>query len=89
MSKLDRGLGNAVGLAEVDDSLHRGFLGIVPETSAAGNDSSHLRNVGCFRENQPCPAHRDLAQVHQVPVVHLAVTVADVLAHWRHDDTVL
>ena len=89
MSKLDRGLGNAVGLAEVDDSLHRCFLGIVPETSAAGNDSSHLRNVGGFREDQPCPAHRDLAQVHQVPVVHLAVTVADVLAHWRHDDTVL
>ncbi len=39
-------------------------------------------------KTSPAP-HRELAQVHQVPVVHLAVTVADVLAHWRHDDTVL
>jgi len=33
-------------------------------------------------KTSPAPPHRELAQMHQVPVVHLAVTVADVLAHW-------
>ena len=89
MSKLDRGLGNAVGLAEVDDSLHLGFLGIVPETSAAGNDSSHLRNVGGFREDQPCPP---IASWPKCIRCQSCIWPSPLQMYWhiaRHDDTVL
>ena len=73
--------------AGVDHALHRRLVVLAVEAGAAVRDAAFARHVGRLDHHQPGAAVGEVAEVHEVPVVHAAV-VGGVLAHRRDDDAV-
>ena len=80
-------LGDAVLLAEVDDAFHRLLVVVGIETGAFVRDAADRIDVGHFGHDQRRCAERELAEVHQMPVIGGAVGRV-VLAHGRDNDAV-
>jgi hypothetical protein len=87
MGKLD-GQRHATDLARrVDHALQRRFVGVVPQAQAARRDASFRLDAGGLDDQQAGARQRQLAVVHQVPVVGIAL-LGRVLAHRRDDNAV-
>ena len=96
---LARGVGADGGLAELDagetamllqecrDAPQGRDLLVVPEAEIAGRDASVALDRGGFDDHRSGAAERELAQVHEMPVIGQALD-SRVLAHRRNDHAV-
>ena len=87
MGELNAELRHTVAAAEVDHPLERGLVLVAVQAEAAVADASHRRHMRGLGHQQSGRTHRELAQVHQMPVVGRPI-VGHVLAHGRHHEAV-
>ena len=85
--KLDAQFRHTMKAAEVDHSLQRPFIFVAVESEAMLGNTPHPGDVGRLGNQQAAGTHRELPEVHQVPVGGRAV-LGHVLAHRRNHDTV-
>ena len=67
--ELNAELGHAVPAAEIDHALERRFVVVAVQAEAAMRDAPDRRDVRCLGHDQSGRAHRELAQMHEMPVV--------------------
>ena len=87
VGELDAGL-LALRVDVVDDALEGRDLRVLPETGVLGRDAAIGENGGGLEDGERDAALGEGAEVHEVPVVHVAV-VGGVGAHGRNGETVL
>lgn len=87
VGNLDADLG-ALAVDEVDNSLQRRNLRVLPQTGVLGRDAAAGLNGRGLDDDEAGAVKRQLAQVHQVVVSQVAI-VGAVLAHGGHHNAVV
>ena len=77
----------AFGVQEVDDMLERRNLPVLPQAEVAIGDAPLRVYPGRLEDDQAEAAKREPPEVHEVPVVGVAV-LGRILAHRRHHGAV-
>src|SRR3546814_9271048 len=68
MAQLKPELRDAIRFAEIDDPLERCLVLVSAQGGATGGNPAIHGDVGHFDHQQPCGAHRQASQMHQVPI---------------------
>ncbi len=79
---------STLGVEEFDDAAERSNLSVLPQAGIGIGDAAFGRHRCRFCDDEAEAAQREAAQMHEVPVVGMAVTCR-ILAHRRHHHAVL
>ena len=88
MPELQAELGAALLVHEIADPPPGRDLIVGIDAGTARRNPSRLRNGGHLGKHQPRPAHRELAEVHQMKVARNAAGFRRIHVHRRHHDPV-
>src|SRR6185436_14801153 len=87
MRELNAELCHTISTTEIYDTLQRGFVVVVVQTKTAVRDAADGRDMRRLGDQKAGRTHRELAQMHEMPVVRRAV-LGVVLAHRRDHDAI-
>jgi len=88
MAQLNTERRRPIGLEEIRDPLHAGFLGVVVQRKTERRVARLRRDIGRFRQDQTGARDRELPEMHQMPVSGRPVIRRE-LGHRRDDNPIV